>query len=111
PDGHMKRFLYSFVIGWSYIFSISVGILWLIILHYLVRGRWVTVVRRICEAMAGAFPLIFLAGLGFIIPMLAGYQDLYYWAHPDAHNAELNHTLQHKLGWLDPSFFALRYVI
>jgi len=106
-----SRFFHSYVIGWSYFFSISVGMLWIVMLHHLVRGRWVTAVRRICEAMAGAFPIIFIAGLGFIIPLLAGYQDLYYWAHPDAHNHELNHHLAHKFGWLDPTFFAIRYVI
>ena len=111
PDGHMKRFMHAYLIGWSYIFSISVGMLWLIILHYLVRGRWVTVIRRICEAMAGAFPIIFIAGLGFVLPLLFGYEDLYYWAHKDAHNHDLNHHLLHKLGWMSPQLFALRYLV
>jgi hypothetical protein len=106
-----KRFLHAYVIGWSYIFSILVGVLWLVLLHHLVRGRWATAVRRICEIMTGAFPLVFVAGLGFIIPLLAGYQDLYYWAHPDAHDPVLNHHLHDKLGWLSPWFFAVRYVI
>jgi hypothetical protein len=112
--GHVSkwsRFLHAYVIGWSYIFSISLGMLWIVILHHLVRGRWLTAVRRISEAMACAFPIIFLAGLGFIIPLLLGYQDLYYWAHPDAHNHELNHHLLHKLGWLSPNFFAVRFII
>ncbi len=112
--GHVSkwsRFLHAYVIGWSYIFSISVGMIWIVILHHLVRGRWVTAVRRIAEAMACAFPLIFVAGLGFIIPLLLGYQDLYYWAHPDAHNHELNHHLLHKLGWLSPGFFSLRFIV
>jgi hypothetical protein len=108
---HWKRFLYSYVVAWSYIFSICVGVFWLVLLHHLVRGRWATVVRRIAEAMSMAFPIVFVAGLGFIIPLLAGYQDLYYWAHPDAHNPEINHTLVHKLGWLSPGFFAFRYVV
>jgi hypothetical protein len=103
-----KRFFHAYVIGWSYVFSILVGVLWLVLLHHLVRGRWATAVRRICEAMSGAFPLVFIAGLGFIIPLLAGYQDLYYWAHPDA---AADHHLQGKLGWLSPGFFAVRYVI
>jgi hypothetical protein len=112
--GHVSkwaRFFHAYVIGWSYIFSISVAMLWIVMLHHLVRGRWLTAVRRICEAMAGAFPIIFVAGLGFVIPLVAGYQDLYYWAHPDAHNHELNHHLLHKLGWLSPNFFAIRYVL
>ena len=108
---HWKRFLYAYVVGWSYIFSICLGVFWLILLHYLVRGRWATVVRRIAEAMSMAFPIVFVAGLGFILPLLFGYEDLYYWAHPDAHNAELNRTLLHKLGWLSPGFFAVRYVV
>ncbi|HEY5937784.1 MAG TPA: hypothetical protein VIU61_24215, partial [Kofleriaceae bacterium] len=106
-----KRFLHAYVIGWSYIFSICVGAMFLVILHHLARGRWATVVRRVAEAMTMALPIVFVAGLGFIIPLLAGYKDLYYWAHPDAHVGELNHHLHHKLGWLSPSLFAVRYVI
>lgn len=106
-----KRFLHAYVIGWSYIFSILIGVLWLVMLHHLVRGRWATVVRRICEAMTGAFPLVFIAGLAFVVPLLAGYKDLYYWAHPDAHDPVLNHHLHHKLTWMSPAFFAVRYVI
>jgi hypothetical protein len=108
---HWKRFLHAYVIGWSYIVTLANGMLWIILLHFLVRGRWVTVVRRICEAMAGAFPLIFIAGLGFVLPVLFGYKDLYYWAHPDAKNAVLNPTLHHKLGWLSPTAFFVRYCI
>ncbi len=108
---HWKRFMYAYVVGWSFIVSISIGMLWLVLLHHLVRGRWATVVRRIAEAITCAFPLIFIAGLGFIIPLLLGYHDLYYWAHPDAHNAALNPHMQHKLGWLSPGAFAVRYVI
>jgi hypothetical protein len=106
-----KRFFYSYVVGWSYIVSIAVGMLWLVLLHHLTRSRWSTVVRRIAEAMTGAFPLIFIAGLGFVLPVAMGYQDLYYWAHPDAHNAVLNPTIVHKAGWLSPTFWAVRYVI
>lgn len=108
---HWKRFMHAYLVGWSFIVSVSIGMLWLVLLHHLVRGRWATVVRRIAEAMAGAFPLIFIAGLGFVIPLLAGYTDLYYWAHPDAHNEALNPHLHHKLGWLSPFAFAVRYVI
>lgn len=105
------RFFHAYVIGWSYIASISIGMLWLVLLHHLCRGRWATVVRRIAEAMTGAFPLIWISGLGFVVPVVLGYRDLYYWAHPDAHNAVLNPGLAHKLGWLSPCAFAIRYVV
>lgn len=105
---HWKRFLYAYVIGWSYIFSICVGVFWLVLLHFLVRGRWATAVRRIAESMSMAFPIVFGAGLVFVIPLLLGYQELYYWAHPDAAH---DHLMAHKLGWLSPGLFAVRYVV
>ncbi len=108
---NFKRFFYAYVTGWSWIVGIAGGMLWIVMLHHLVRGRWVTAVRRIAEAMSQAFPIIFIAGLGFIIPLVAGYKDLYYWAHPDAHNAALNPHLHHKLSWLSPGFFVVRYII
>ena len=112
-ESKWARFFHAYVIGWAYIFSICIGALWLVLLHHLARGRWATVVRRIAEAVSCAFPIVFIAGLGFIIPLLAGYKDLYYWNHPDARNTELvvNHVLHHKLTWLSPGFFAIRYVI
>jgi hypothetical protein len=118
---HWKRFFYAYVVGWSYIFSICVGVFFLVLLHHIARGRWATVVRRIAESMTLAFPLVFVAGLGFVLPLAFGYQDLYYWAHPDAAACAkevagtchefLNPTLVHKLGWLSPGFFAVRFVI
>lgn len=102
------RFLYDYVIGWSFIFSICLGVFWLILLHHLVRGRWATAVRRIAEAMACALPWVFVAGLVFVIPLVAGYDNLYFWAHPDAAR---DPTLAFKLGWLSPGFFLVRYVV
>jgi len=112
--GHASRwarFFNAYVIGWLFIFSIALGCLWLILLHHLVRGRWATVVRRIAEAVAGAMPIVFIAGLGFIIPLLAGYQDLYYWAHSDARDIAIQPHMHHKLGWLDPTFFSIRFIV
>jgi hypothetical protein len=109
---NFKRFFYALVTAWSWAFGVAAGMLWIILLHHLCRGRWITAVRRISEAISQAMPILFLAGLGFIVPLLAGYKDLYYWNHPDAHNAVLNPHIQHKLTlWLTPWFFALRYGI
>jgi hypothetical protein len=70
---HYKRFFYAYLTAWSWAVGLSLGMLWLILLHHLVRGRWVTAVRRIAEAMSQAFPILFIAGLGFIIRVVAGY--------------------------------------
>lgn len=109
---HWKRFFFAYVTGWSFVLSIAVGALFFVMLHHLVRARWSTVVRRLAEIMTGTFPILAISGLGILIPLLAGYGDLYYWAHHDAHNHEINHHLISKLGWwLNPSYFGLRYVI
>jgi hypothetical protein len=106
-----SRFLHSYVVGWSFIVGVPIGMLWLVLLHHLVRGRWVTVVRRICEAITGSFALVWLAGLVFVIPVATGYGDLYYWNNDAAKDVALNGVLQHKLGWLSGGFFALRYIV
>jgi len=108
---NFKRFLYALVTAWSWAIGVASGMLWIVMLHHLVRGRWVTAVRRIAEAMSQAFPVLFIAGLGFVVPVALGYKDLYYWGHPDAHNASLNAHMIHKLGWLSPGFFAIRYIV
>ncbi len=106
-----KRFLYSFTTAWTFVFSLVIGCLFFVIIHHLTRSRWSTVVRRIAEIATGAFPILGLVGLGFIIPVLAGNESLYYWTSSSAHNHELNHHLAAKLGWLSPGFFAIRYGI
>lgn len=105
-----RRFFHAYVIGWSFASSIAIGAVFFVVVHHLVRAQWSTVVRRLAEFMTGALPVLFFVGLGFLIPVVAGYGDLYYWNHHDAHHAA-NHHLHGKLGWLSAGSFALRYVI
>lgn len=105
---HWRRFMYAYLTGWLFAVSIAIGCMWFVLIHHLTRARWSTVIRRLAEIVTGAFPVIGIAGLVIIIPVAAGYQDLYYWAHD---SAKLDHHLAAKLGWLDPKLFALRYVL
>ncbi|MBK9071215.1 MAG: hypothetical protein IPL79_09480 [Myxococcales bacterium] len=105
---NLKRFFFAYLIGWSFIWTIAIGALFFVIIHHLTRARWSVVVRRVAEAITITFPVLGVLGLAFIIPVVAGYDDLYYWAHHDAH---LSHHIHGKLGWLDPTFFAARYVL
>lgn len=106
-----SRFLYSYIIGWSFAASIGIGMLWLVLLHHLTRSRWSVAVRRIAEAMACSLPYVWIAGLVFVLPVLFGYGDLYYWANSAAKDAALNPDIVHKAVWLNPAFFTARYVI
>ncbi len=107
-----QRFFYAYLVGWSFVFSIAVGSLFFILSHHLARAKWGIVLRRLAEFITGAFPLLFLLGLGFIIPVVAGYKSLYYWSEPGLHDAShpLYHHMHNKAGWFDPYFFAARYV-
>jgi len=107
---HYRRFMYAYLTGWLFVTSIAIGCLWFVLIHHLTRARWSTVMRRLAECVTGAFPLLGLFGLVFIIPLLAGYGDLYFWANKAAREGENLHHLGNKLGWLEPSFFALRFV-
>ena len=108
-DDHWRRFMYAFLTAWSFAFSIVIGCLWFILIHHLTRARWSTTTRRLAEIVTGAFPVLGVFGLIFVIPVLAGYEDLYFWASKHAHDPH-NHHLHEKAGWLDPMFFAARYV-
>lgn len=110
---HWRRFLYAYVVGWSFVFSIALGSLFFIISHHLTRAKWGIVLRRLAEFMAGTLPFLFVLGLVFVLPVLFGNKHLYFWTHDGLHDPKhpLWHHMHHKFGWLDPAFFAGRYVL
>jgi hypothetical protein len=105
PGGGWSRFLYAYIVGWSWILTLAIGGLLYVLIHHAVGAKWSVTTRRLAEILTGTFPFIGLLGLVFIIPMLAGSHNVYYWAHPDAHFGTWG-----KHGWLSPGFFAARYV-
>lgn len=108
-----RRFFHAYLIGWSFVASIAVGSLFFILSHHIARAKWGIVLRRLAEFMTGAFPFLGLLGLVIIVPVLAGNHELYFWTLPDLHKEShpLWHHMHHKMGWLDPTFFAGRYVL
>src|SRR5262249_9491912 len=85
PHAGLGRFFYAYVIGWSWILSIALGSLLYVLIHHAVKAKWSVTTRRLAEILAGTLPIIFVAGLVFIIPILAGNKTIYFWAHPAAH--------------------------
>ncbi|MBK9031135.1 MAG: hypothetical protein IPL61_07335 [Myxococcales bacterium] len=108
---HWRHFLHAYLTAWSFVFSICVGSLFFVIVHHLARAKWGIVLRRQAEFITGAFPLVAILGLVFLIPVLAGSEQLYFWNVHQLHdpNHPLHHHMHNKLGWLDPVFFAGRY--
>jgi hypothetical protein len=108
---HYRRFQFGYLTAWTFIWSIAVGSIFFVLIHHLARARWGTVVRRIAENISLTMPVIGVLGLGFILPMLAGNDNLYFWSYFAKHQDPHNHHLMTKVGWLSPGFFLIRYVI
>jgi len=108
-----RRFLFAYLVGWAFILSICVGALFFIMSHHIARAKWGIVLRRLAEMITGAFPAVFVLGLGFMIPVLAGNEKLYFWSTKVIHNADhpLYHHLHNKFGWLSPGVFFIRYLV
>lgn len=98
----LDRILQSWLLGFVFFLSLSLGALFFVLLHHLTRAGWSVVVRRLAEGMAALFPLLAL----FALPIVLELPHLYHWAEPGA--AAHDHVLAGKAVWLDPGFFTIR---
>ena len=111
-DDNYRRFQFGFLTAWTFVWTIAVGCLFFVLIHHLARARWSTVLRRIAENVSLTFPVLGVVGfLGFVLPMLLGNNELYFWAYFDDHPDPHNHHMMVKKGWLTPEFFAIRFVV
>jgi len=106
-----RRFQFGYLTAWAFVWTIAVGAMFFVLIHHLARARWSTVQRRIAENITLTFPVLGVFGLGFILPMLAGNHELYFWSYFNQHPDPNNHHLMNKIGWLSPGFFLIRYAI
>lgn len=100
-----EQFFRSWLLGFLYWVSLTLGCLLVLMIHHLAGGRWGFALRRILEAGARTWPLMLLLGL----PLLAGMHDLYHWTHTDV-QAE-DEIIQHKYPYLNVPFFVVRYFL
>jgi hypothetical protein len=103
--------MHSYVFGYIFWLTLTLGCLGMSVLYHLLRAKWVLPVLRIMEAAGGA-PMLLIMGLlllPMIIPVMQGNNILYDWA--DAHTRSTDLVLAHKQNYLNPGFFGLRYVI
>ena len=99
-----KQFFFSYLLGWVFCVTISLGSLFFVLIHHITRAHWGVVVRRIPESLAWSFPLLALLSL----PILFGMHDLYHWTH-DA--SELDALILEKRPYLNVPFFLVRFVV
>ena len=98
------RFFNAYLVGWMFCVAISLGALFFVMVHHLVRSHWAVAVRRIAEVLAASFPFLALLGL----PVLLGMHDIFgHWTHPHAGDE----LVAAKEVFLNVPFFLVRYVL
>jgi len=93
----------SYLFGWTFWMSLTLGMFGMSLLHNTVRGTWTVSVVRLMEA-GGSWQTIVIMGLLFA-PILISPSHLYEWAMP---SKAADHVIAHRAVWMNPTFFAIR---
>jgi hypothetical protein len=75
---HPEQFFRSYLMAYMFWLGVVMGCLAILMMHYLVGGRWGLVIQRLLEAGTRLLPLI----LVLFIPIIFGIPTLYAWARP-----------------------------
>ena len=102
PATNIDQFFHSWLIGFLFILSPTLGSLALLMLQHLSGGQWGLVGRRVFEAATRTFPVVVLA----FVPLLFGLPRIFEWARPEA--VQASHVLQMKAAYLNVPFFIAR---
>jgi len=100
-----QRFYHSFLVAWSFWFTIAAGGLFFTMMHHLVGATWSVVLRRFSESAMLVVPWMIL---GFIVIVL-GRHDLFHWTHADA--MARDELLKWKEPYLNTGFFIIRGLV
>lgn len=104
------RGLYSYLVAFAYWTSVATAALVLLMVHHTAKAKWITVLRRQIENMAGTMPLF----LVLFIPIAIGLGAIYIWVDPSAHphlNREELHLIAHKEAYLNTTGFIVRGIV
>ena len=102
-DSH--HYFFSYLTAFMFFTGISLCGMFLVIVQFLTRGGWGTVVRRVPEHLMKNIPLMAL----LFLPILLGFKDLYHWADP--HALATDHLIQVKEPYLNKPFFIVRSIL
>ncbi len=108
PANAESRFAASYLIGYMFFLSISLGALFFVVLQHLTRAGWSVAVRRLAEILAANLAWWWLMFLPILIPVVFGTSPLYRWSDPAAVAGD--ELLRHKSAYLNGPFFAARAV-
>lgn len=72
----------SYLFGFLFILSISLGGLFFTILQHITRAGWSVTIRRIAEGLASNLLWIWVLFIPIVVANLAGWTHMYHWLHP-----------------------------
>ena len=101
---NVDQFFRSWLIGFLFCLSLTLGCLGLLMLQHLSGGQWGLVGRRVFEAGSRTLPVVAV----LFLPLLFGLKRIFLWADPVAVQAD--HILQVKAPYLNVTFFIIRAV-
>lgn len=102
----LSRFAHAYLLAISFCLTISLGALFFVILQHLTNARWSVTIRRIAEVLVTPIPLLAVLFIPVLASLLLGSSHLYAWN--DAALVQSDPLLQHKAGFLNSPFFAIR---
>lgn len=97
----------AWLTAFTYVSSLALGGLLFLMIGYTTGARWMVVVRRMLESIAGPFVLLLVA----FVPVVVGAEHLYMWVSPPPDvPAHVKQLLAHKAPYLNLPFFTVRGV-
>jgi hypothetical protein len=97
----------SYMFGFMFWLSVTIGMFGLTLLHHTVRGSWTLSILRILEAGSSWVMFVVLGAL--FLPVLFNLSVLYEWADPKIWPND--HVILHKRPYLNEGGFITRFVI
>ena len=101
---NVDQFFRSWLIGFLFCLSLSLGSLGLLMLQHISGGQWGMVGRRVFEAGSRLLPIVAIG----VVPVIIGLPRIFGWAQP---GADANPIIHDKRAYLNAWFFIARALI
>ncbi|MEO8901510.1 MAG: quinol:cytochrome C oxidoreductase [Polyangiaceae bacterium] len=103
-----NRFSHSYLVAFAWMMTICAGAVWWVTLQNVVNSHWSLVIRRVGELLASNAGVLAILALPVVLPLILGKSPMYLWS--DVNNMLASDALKHKIPYLNPQFFAIRFV-
>ncbi|MBC8405559.1 MAG: quinol:cytochrome C oxidoreductase [Planctomycetes bacterium] len=108
---HMRHFYWAYLVAFSFMFTLTLGGLFFVLIQHVTGARWSVSVRRMGEFAMNTVPLLAVMALPLLYPLFthAGVEEfgglLWPWIHPHGEHAAL---VEFKSPFLNVGFFLAR---